>query len=328
MPTRASVEASSRVGASSVLGPAGSSRFVVALGAASPDDPQLGGKGSSLNRLAQLGRPIPPGFCLSAQAYRAWVAAVPDPEALAGAVAGLPDEAARSEIESALASTPTPSEVSRAVHDALVSVAAAIDAPLLAVRSSALDEDGAAASFAGVHETELGRTPEEVEPAVRRCWLSLWSRTAVAYRARRGLAFTDAAMAVVVQALVPAEVSAVVFTRHPVTGRDDVLINAIHGLGEPMVSGAATPETIVVARSRHVVERIAGDHGERRFVRSGEVVTERDRDPGPVLADQDALLLADVALDVESRFGAPVDIETARADGRWILLQARPITTR
>jgi len=327
MPTRASVEPSSVTGAP---GADASDRppLVVALGEASPDDPLLGGKASSLNRLAQLGRPIPPGFSVSAAAYRAWVAAVDDPGALSDAIARLPDEAARSEIVALLEATRTPPEVTRAVDEALAVIAASIERPLLAVRSSALDEDGAAASFAGVHETELGRTPDEVEPALRRCWLSLWSRTAIAYRARRAISFADAAMAVVIQALVPAETSAVVFTRHPVTGRDDVLINAIRGLGEPMVSGEATPETIVVSRAGHVLERIAGDHGERLFVRSGEVVAERDREPGSVLSDADAVGLADLALDVEGRFGAPVDIETVRADDRWILLQARPITTR
>jgi rifampicin phosphotransferase len=327
MPTRASVEPSSVTAAPGAESP-DRAPLVVALGDASPDDPLLGGKASSLNRLAQLGRPIPPGFCISAAAYRAWVATVADPAALSDAIRRLPDEAARSEINVLLEATRTPPAVTRAVHDAVAVVAASIDRPLLAVRSSALDEDGAAASFAGVHETELGRTPDEVEPALRRCWLSLWSRTAVAYRARRGLAFADAAMAVVVQALVPAETSAVVFKRHPVTGRDDVLINAIRGLGEPMVAGEATPETIVVSRSGHVLERIPGDHGERLFVRSGEVVAERDREPGPVLSDADAVSLAEMALDVEGRFGGSVDIETVRADDRWILLQARPITTR
>ena len=328
MPTRASVEPRTVTSDPTAAAADRSIPLVVALGDASPDDPDLGGKASSLNRLAQLGRPIPPGFCVSAAAYRAWVRAVQGPVAFDDAVGRLPDEAARAEIQVALERTDTPPEVVRAVADAIAAIAEAIERPLLAVRSSALDEDGAAASFAGVHETELGRTPDEVEPALRRCWLSLWSRTAIAYRARRGLAFADAAMAVVVQALVPAQVSAVVFTRHPVTGRDDVLINAIRGLGEPMVSGEATPETIVVTRSGHVVERIPGDHGERLFARSGELVTERDRESGPVLDDADAIGLAAVALDVEARFGAPVDIETAWADGRWILLQARPITTR
>lgn len=307
-------------------------RFTVRLGDAREGDRDLGGKAASLDRLSRLGRPIPPGFCVSAAAYRAWFDSVEDPNAVAAAVARLPDEDARLAVTEALEATTTPAGVRAAVDEALVAVASEMGQPaaetLLAVRSSALDEDSAAASFAGVHETELGRLPADVEPAMRRCWLSLWSRTAVAYRARRGLTFDGVAMAVVVQALVPAELSAVVFTRHPVTGRDDVLINAIRGLGEPMVSGTATPETIVVDRARrHVTERIPGDRGERLFVLDGAVTRRRDDGTGPVLTDAGAVELAEVALDIEHQLGAPVDIEAVRADGRWLLLQARPITT-
>jgi pyruvate,water dikinase len=176
--------------------------------------------------------------------------------------------------------------------------------------------------------TELGRTAGEVEAAVRRCWLSLWSPAAIGYRARRGLPFEGIAMAVVVQALIPADCSAVVFTRHPVTGRDDVLINAIRGLGEPLVSGTATPETIVVERSgRTLVERIPGDHGRRLFVRDGCPVEMADPSQDPVLSDAVAREIAGIALDIETSHGRPVDLEAARLGDRWILLQARPITT-
>lgn len=184
------------------------------------------------------------------------------------------------------------------------------------------------ASFAGLHDTELGRGRDEVEAAVRRCWLSLWSTAAVSYRDRRGLPFDGIAMAVVVQALIPADASAVVFTSHPVTGRDDILINAIRGLGEPMVSGTATPETIVVERtSRTIVERTPGDHGRRLFVRDGCPVEMDDPSHDPVLTDADAERLAAMALDIEASHGGPVDLEAARHGNRWILLQARPITT-
>jgi pyruvate,water dikinase len=317
MPTHASVAA----------GP----RFVVPLGGARLDDPDLGGKAASLNRLARLGYTIPPGFCVTAAGYRSWLDSVADPDGLTGAIGRLPDGGARAEIEAFLAATPVPVAVADAIRTGLGSLASGAEAARLAVRSSALDEDGAAASFAGVHETELGCPADGVAAATQRCWLSLWSPTAVAYRARRNLRFDGVAMAVVVQRLVAADVSAVVFTRHPVTGRDDVLINAIRGLGEPMVSGEATPETIVVDRERRAItERIAGDAGERLFVRAGAVVRERDDASdagGAVLSDAVAVELADLALDVEARLGMPIDIEAARTDERWILLQARPITT-
>ena len=299
--------------------------LVATLGAAPIGAADLGGKAASLDRLARSGYPTPPGFCLTAAAFREHLGAVADPAGLATAFAALPDEDARFEIVRALEATPTPRAVEGAVSAGLETLCRELSAlsadgpPTFAVRSSALDEDGIDASFAGLHETELGRAVDEVEAAIRRCWLSLWSPAAVSYRARRNLPFDGIAMAVVVQALIPAEASAVVFTRHPVTGRDDVLINAIRGLGEPLVSGAATPETIV--------ERTPGDHGRRLFVRDGCPVEMADPSLGPVLTDAAALDLARIALDIEAGYGRPVDLEAARLGDRWILLQARPITT-
>ena len=182
----------------------------------------------------------------------------------------------------------------------------------LAVRSSGVAEDGTTASFAGLHDTELGLTAAEVGPAVLRCWASLWSDRAIGYRTRRGLALDGGAMAVVVQALVPAQAAAVAFTRHPVTGRtDQILVNAAPGLGEAMVSGLVTPDTLVVDKaSRAVVESTPGDQA-----------------GGPALSDASLADLVRLCLDVERAFEAPVDIEAALAADGWYLLQARPITT-
>lgn len=316
--------------------------YVATLGAAPIGAADLGGKAASLDRLARSGYPIPPGFCLSAAAFRTHLAATADPVGLAAAIAALPDEDARCAIIRALEATPIPAAVGEAIAAAVAALCLevaklpadgatpgrVIERPTFAVRSSALDEDGIAASFAGLHDTELGLGADEVEAAIRRCWLSLWSVAAVSYRARRGLPFDGIAMAVVVQALIPADASAVVFTRHPVTGRDDVLINAIRGLGEPLVSGAATPETIVVERAgRTIVERASGDHGRRLFVRDGRPVEMADPSDDPVLTDAAACELAGIALDIEADHGRPVDLEAARLGERWILLQARPITT-
>lgn len=301
----------------------------------------LGGKAASLDRLAKLGYAVPPGLCLTADAFRTQLAAVVAGDTgAAAALATLPDESARVALVAAFEATPTEPALSTALGDAVARLGAALAAATgdthgaagvrFAVRSSALDEDGSIASFAGLHETELGRRADEIEGAVRRCWASLWSQPAVAYRTRRGLSFDDLAMAVVVQALVPAEASAVVFTRHPVTGRDDqVLVTAIRGLGEPMVSGLATPDTIVVDRAtRAVVESEPGRPGPRLFMRPGGLVEMPDPGTGPAL-DQDALdELVGLALAVDEAYGDRVDIEAARAGGRWLLLQARPITTR
>jgi pyruvate,water dikinase len=287
------------------------------LDGADLDTARVGGKGASLNRLARSGFRIPPGFCLTTDAFGIHTASLRGSEILRSDPAALLDDAARNGLVEAMLRTPLSPAVATALESPLdrlggLTLGVRGEAPLLAVRSSGVTEDGAHASFAGLHDTELGLTADEVVPAVLRCWASLWSDRAVSYRMRRGLALDGGAMAVVVQALVPAEAAAVAFTRHPVTGRSDhVLINAVPGLGEEMVAGTVTPDTIVVDKGdRSVVEFTPGDSG-----------------GGPALADDVLDELVALCLDVERAFGAPVDIEAAHAAAGWYLLQARPITT-
>jgi phosphoenolpyruvate synthase/pyruvate phosphate dikinase len=298
------------------------------LGKLRANSDAVGGKAASLDRLARLGFLVPPGFCLTTSAFAAHLSAVADGAPLAAALAALPDEAARTTVVDLVRGTPSPAVICEALRIALAELTAAGETSL-AVRSSAIGEDGSAASFAGLHDTELGLSADDVEAAVRRCWSSLWSPAALVYRRRRSLPLQGAAMAVVVQALVPADAAAVVFTRHPVTGRDDQLvINAIRGLGEPMVSGMATPDTVVVDKaSGDVVEFSAGDDGERLIATDAGVTRVTDGAGGPALAEPVLRELISLSLEVERAFGAPVDIEAAFARDRWYLLQARPITT-
>ena len=278
---------------------------------------RIGGKAASLNRLASLGFRIPPGFCLTTDAFAIQAAGLPGSEVLHADPTALLDGATRSALVEAMSAGPLSPSVAAALAGPLARLAGlglgeAGRPPLLAVRSSGVAEDGTSASFAGLHDTELGLTADEVAPAVLRCWASLWSERAIGYRARRGLALDGDAMAVVVQALVPARAAAIVFTRHPVSGRSDqLLINAAPGLGEAMVSGMVTPDTIVIDKAtRAVSEFTPGDSG-----------------GGPALADDVRDELVGLCLEVERAFGAPVDIEAAHADDGWYLLQARPITT-
>jgi rifampicin phosphotransferase len=269
--------------------PSGQRNVIEWLGEAASGDDALGGKGASLDRLIRLGYRVPPGFCVTTAAFRA----------------------------GSDATEPLDADLADALNAALVRLEAAVagatgGATRLAVRSSAIGEDGAVASYAGLHETELDLAPADVPAAVRRCWASLASAPAIAYRTRHGLACDDAAMAVVVQALVPANASAVVFTCHPVTGREDQLvITAARGLGDAMVAGTITPDTVVVDRSSGATLEFFPGEG------SGQPVLEP-----AVLSDLVAL-----SLSVERDFGRSVDIEAALAGEDWYLLQARPITT-
>jgi len=271
----------------------------------------VGGKGASLDRLARLGFRTPPGFCLTTAAFRTQLASTVDVTLAAGAM----------DVEHVAAGLAA-GDLAVPVEHALTSALARLTATLrhegfearFAVRSSAVAEDGAAASYAGLHETELDVKPAEVPGAVQRCWASLWSAPAIAYRQRRDLPPADAAMAVVVQALIPADASAVVFTRHPVTGRDDqMVITSVRGLGDEMVAGTITPDTAVVDKAtRSLVEFDPGDGSSKDSAALAP----------PVLDDLVALAVA-----IERGFGRPVDIEAAHAGGAWYLLQARPITT-
>ncbi len=287
------------------------------LGAVEGDAALVGGKGASLDRLARLGFRIPPGFCLTTQAFETQVPSIAGVQAL---LVALPGEAARARLTEAFASAVMNPRIAAALGAAVVELVRRLEIigatpGRFAVRSSGIGEDSSSASFAGLHETELGVAPDGVADAVRRCWASLWSSPAIVYRQRRGLALDGGAMAVIVQALVPADAAAVVFTRHPVTGRtDQLVVTAVRGLGDAMVSGTVTPDTWVVDRA------------------TGATVdyTPGDRAGGQAGAALEAPLLDDLmrlALSVEQGFGAPVDIEAAASAGAWYLLQARPITT-
>ena len=274
------------------------------LGSARSGSSALGGKGASLDRLGRMGFRIPPGFCLTTTAFRIQL------DAVGGS---LVDSAAAHR----MAREPLEAAVALPLAEAVAQLSeltreAGSTAPRFAVRSSAIGEDGTDASYAGLHETELGVAADDVDAAVRRCWASLWSGPAMAYRARRGLPLDGGAMGIVVQALVPADAAIVAFTRHPVTGRaDQLVITAVRGLGDAMVSGTVTPDTFVVDRdTRTVVDYSPGEGA------GGAAID------GPVLDE-----LIDLVLRVEAGFGAPVDIEAAVSDGTWFLLQARPITT-
>ena len=220
------------------------------------DEPRYGGKSASLGELLAAGIPVPPGFALSTTAFHAFVGEgglqVTISDALAHVEAG--------DLETIAAAARTISEVMRfapipdALRDELASryeelaAATGVTDPPVAVRSSALGEDSQDATFAGQQETYLGvRGVQPVCDAVRDCWVSLYSPTAVSYRARIGQA--HAAMGVTVQLMVDADRSGVMFTCNPVSGDPSmVAINASWGLGLAVVGGEVTPDDYLISK--------------------------------------------------------------------------------
>jgi pyruvate,water dikinase len=205
--------------------------------------------------------------------------------------------------------------------------------PPVAVRSSALGEDGRDATFAGQQETYLWvRGVDRVCDAIRDCWVSLYGTPAVTYRARLGSAAEEAAMGVAVQLMVDAEISGVMFTCNPVSGDPSmVAINASWGLGLAVVGGEVTPDDYLVSKvTREVVRRQVHDKhvqyvpGERGAVR---VEVPDERREVPCLGDTELNALADVARRVERHFGSRQDVEWAIArGGELFVVQSRPVT--
>lgn len=266
-----------------------------------------GGKAASLGRLASANR-IPSGFCLSVDSYQQW--------ATAGS-AEMPADL-DSEIRQAYAEL----EKSCGVTDVPV-----------AVRSSAVDEDGTGESFAGLHDTFLNVVgAEAVIDSVIKCWQSLKNPHALEYRASKGLDAESALMGVVVQQLVFADVSAVVFSANPISGdRSEVVINANYGLGEAVVSGAATPDTIIVKKENLSEQTLNIGAKEQMTVRTASGTAEanvpRMMRAEPALTNEQAAEMAQLAIDLEARNGWPVDVECALHASQLFLLQCRPITT-
>ncbi len=313
--------------------------WVVPLVSSAASPQQLGGKGFALWRLVGQGLAVPPAFVVTTAAYNAFLARGGLAQEIVAALRGRNLErpadcgAVAAAVRAHFISDHLPAEVAAAIRCAHRDLVRATgDETPLAVRSSATAEDLASASFAGQQETVLAvRGEAGVRSAVMRCWAGLWSERALAYSARLGVDPVQVQLAVVVQVLVPAETAGVLFTADPLTGaRDRVVINAVHGLGESLVAGRVTPETVVLNKhTGRILSVLPGDQS--TMLVAGPAGTESVAVPPrrrsqPVLAPEHAAELASVGGRLQEAFGLPQDIEWAVARGRVWMLQSRPIT--
>lgn len=258
------------------------------------DEAAFGGKAVSLGAALRAGLPVPPGVAVGA--------------ALVESVA---------------------SGDFAAVED----VAASMHVPdgRLAVRSSAIGEDSADASFAGQHLTRLNVSRGQLRDAVHSVWASARTESALAYRRRKGLP-PHPRIAAVIQLLVEPVAAGVLFTRNPMTGADERLIEAAWGLGEGVVSGIVVPDRARLSPYGEVLEFVAGDKDVKVWYDEGEGTTEMPVDAAmrliPCLADTHLRTLYDLAERCRRVWGPDLDIEWALgADDAVYLLQCRPITT-
>jgi pyruvate, water dikinase len=291
------------------------------------DESSFGGKSANLGELLAAEIPVPPGFALSTAAFERFM--------LDADLGQTPDHKLADALRAASVPDAVRDEVTRAY--AALSEATGLADPAVAVRSSAIGEDSQEATFAGQQDTYLWvRGAERVCHAVRDCWASLYSPTAIAYRARLGDSDSAPAMGVTVQLMVDAEISGVMFTCNPVSGDPSmVTLNASWGLGLAVVGGEVTPDEYLVSKvTREVVrERVHAkdieyvpDAGGSGAVRVDVPDDRRERR----CLDQTALQrLLDVARRIERYFGCHQDIEWAIArdgDGELFVVQTRPVT--
>lgn len=301
------------------------------------DLPRVGGKGANLGEMTRMGFAVPPGFCVTTEAFQRFMAGAGPRDALHSELDALAlgdIDAARSagqRVRDRLLEAPVPADVERALLSAFRKAGAD---HAYAVRSSATAEDLPDASFAGQQDTFLNvRGEAALLSAVRACWASLFTERAILYRAQHGFSHREVSLAVVVQRMIFPDVSGILFTADPVTGHRGILsIDAGYGLGEALVSGLVSADLYRVnKKSRQVIERRIAD--KRMAIRPApgggtlreELSPEQQR--AEVLTDPQIAELTDLGIRIEAHYGRPMDIEWGIEQGRLHALQARPVTS-
>ncbi len=320
------------------------------------DVPLVGGKGANLGELTRAGIPVPPGFCVTAEAYKYFVenVRVEDGRTLQEWIMDIisktnVDDSKQlqentAKIREKIISLPMPEEIASEIEDAYKKLSQRFgkEAVYVAVRSSATAEDLPEASFAGQQETYLDvYGVEDVIDKVKKCWASLWTARATFYRAKQGFDHSKVYLSAVVQKMVNSEKSGVMFTANPVTNdRNEIMINASWGLGEAVVSGAVTPDEYIVEKGTWRIKE--------KFIAKKEVMVVRNPETGKgtvlvkvadylgpeyvekqVLTDDQIIEVAKMGARIEEHYGWPQDIEWAydKDDGKLYIVQSRPITT-
>ncbi|MES2925097.1 MAG: PEP/pyruvate-binding domain-containing protein [Verrucomicrobiota bacterium] len=291
-----------------------------------------GGKGANLSLLTQRGFPVPRGFVIGVMVYKEFVRQAGDGWLDAkGLSLGNPAELRKEcgEIQKKLLKHLIPEhaaiEISKRLRDWP-------EDTFFSVRSSSTMEDLAGAAFAGQHETFLHVRADEVVARVRACYSSLWADRAVAYREQQGFDHAHAAMAVVVQEMVPSECAGVGFSINPVNGNlAEMVVNSNFGLGESVVSGEGEVDQWIIDKADRSI-RLRNIGRKSRKVIGGDAGTcemslTDDESSAASMDEGELAELVDLLIRVEDSYGFPQDIEWAFAKGKLWLLQSRPVTT-
>jgi len=314
------------------------SQFCLPFSAISRQDvPVAGGKGANLGAMAQAGLPVPPGFVITAMAYRKMFAGSELEEKVNRILSSIDRENNDTlmEVEVQIRTLFEQQVMEAELRTEILDLYHALGNNVpVAVRSSATAEDLINASFAGQQNTYLNvYGDDELIRMVWACWSSLFTCQAIYYRYRNGFNDADVSMAVVVQKMVSANKAGVIFTVDPVSRNPyQMIVEGVYGLGEGIVSGTITPDHFKVDRETMEIRF--------KFIAPKGMMITKDNVCGiievpvpdeikiqPVLNEQELELLVNMANRVEEHFGSPQDIEWGAEDNQFYLLQSRCITT-
>jgi pyruvate,water dikinase len=306
------------------------------------DTTVAGGKGANLGEMTRAGLPVPPGFVLTAAAYRAFIdeaglqAEIDRQIAQVDVDNSASLEGAAQSIQSRIRAAEMPATVRAELLDAYqaLSKQAGTTAERVAVRSSATMEDTKAASFAGMNRSYLNvRGADQLVRQVREVWASLYSPRVIYYRRRMALP-GEPEIAVIVQKMVNAATSGVAFSINPATGDENtIVIEAAFGLGEVVVGGEVEPDHYEVAKQDLSIKSVRIGHKAFMLTQDENGDTVRinlppERADARVLTDDQVRAVADLVRRDEHHYGAAQDVEWAFEDSRLFLVQSRPVTSR
>ncbi|MEE9324657.1 MAG: phosphoenolpyruvate synthase [Dehalococcoidia bacterium] len=302
----------------------------------------VGGKGANLGEITKLGIPVPPAFIVTSHSYLHFLERPGLIQKIRRTLETLDInqntqlQEASSQIKESIISAPMPSSIDEAIRKAYHRLGRG----LVAVRSSATAEDLPEASFAGQQRTFLNIEGEDrVVAAVQECWASLFEPRAIFYRVQHGFDDLKVGIAVPVQRMVQAEISGVLFTAEPVSGnREQICIEAIYGLGEAVVSGEVTPDRYIVDKRELTILHKMVVKQEQKLVKNPQadgstrecnvwVALSSREQKKQTLPDEEIIALARIGKKIERHYGSPQDIEWARENDKFYIVQTRPITT-
>jgi len=314
--------------------------------------PIAGGKGANLAEIYNLKVPVPPGFVVTAQAYDYFITHAGIGSKIKALLQKIDYENTKKleeitkEVRELIVEVAMPKEMEEEIIDSYETLSSekskemeadhllkkTAEDSFVAVRSSATTEDLAEASFAGQQETFLNICgAEALIAAIKKCFASLFTPRATYYRNKTGFKHESASLAVVVQKMVNSDKSGVIFSKNPSENSEDIVIEAVFGLGEGIVSGQITPDRYVVSRELQLKEKdvkekkiaiVKKQEGGQEIVKLNPEISKKQ-----VLKDHEVTGLATIALKLEEHYKKPQDIEFAIEEDEIYIVQTRPITT-